>query len=208
MQPKYWAINIFASIMRPQLGKEKIVQAALLLFSENGFHATSTTQIADRANVSKGLMYNYFKSKEELLFAIIDAANKDITEFPHSFPNSATAIEKPKAKHYHYSLRYFLKKYAHILKTNKQLLTLQFSLLFQPDLRENVIMPLRQRTDRLFFLTERMFQQANISNPTMTARRFTTELDGITIQYLSRGKHYPIDEILEQVYLNYEVLKK
>ncbi|PLX21155.1 MAG: hypothetical protein C0599_08290 [Salinivirgaceae bacterium] len=52
--------------------KEKIVDAAITLFGENGFHNTSISQIAKNAGVSKGLMYNYFESKEELLKYIFD----------------------------------------------------------------------------------------------------------------------------------------
>lgn len=52
--------------MRPQKGKDKILQAALALFAEKGFHTTSVSQIAEAAGVSKGLTYNYFESKEKL----------------------------------------------------------------------------------------------------------------------------------------------
>ena len=51
--------------------KAAIIEAALELFANNGFHSTSVTQIAKKAGVSKGLMYNYFDSKEALLEAII-----------------------------------------------------------------------------------------------------------------------------------------
>ena len=39
--------------------KAAIIEAALELFANNGFHNTSITQIAKKAGVSKGLMYNY-----------------------------------------------------------------------------------------------------------------------------------------------------
>lgn len=51
--------------------KAKIMEVALKLFAEEGFHNTSIAKIAKTAGVSKGLMYNYFESKDELLHAIL-----------------------------------------------------------------------------------------------------------------------------------------
>ncbi|MDR1758482.1 MAG: TetR/AcrR family transcriptional regulator [Bacteroidales bacterium] len=49
-----------------------IKEKALLLFAEKGFDATSISDIARAAGISKGLMYNYFTSKEDLLQAVWD----------------------------------------------------------------------------------------------------------------------------------------
>ncbi|HSH19451.1 MAG TPA: helix-turn-helix domain-containing protein, partial [Draconibacterium sp.] len=51
--------------------KDLILETALELFAENGFHATSISQIAKKAGISKGLTYNYFDSKKEILDNII-----------------------------------------------------------------------------------------------------------------------------------------
>jgi AcrR family transcriptional regulator len=48
-----------------------IMDTALELFAEKGFHATSMSQVAEKAGISKGLAYNYFKSKQEILDSII-----------------------------------------------------------------------------------------------------------------------------------------
>jgi len=48
-----------------------IMQSALELFGHNGYHSTSISKIAQEAGVSKGLIYNYFESKEDLLKRII-----------------------------------------------------------------------------------------------------------------------------------------
>ena len=43
------------------------MDVALQHFANKGFHATTIYHIAEHAGISKGLMYNYFNSKEELL---------------------------------------------------------------------------------------------------------------------------------------------
>jgi AcrR family transcriptional regulator len=49
----------------------EIAEAAFAAFSENGYAATRVEEVAKRAGVSKGLMYLYFKTKEELFKAVI-----------------------------------------------------------------------------------------------------------------------------------------
>ena len=49
----------------------QIEDAAIELFIEYGYHATSMRQIAERANLALGGIYNHFKSKDEIFEAII-----------------------------------------------------------------------------------------------------------------------------------------
>ena len=49
----------------------EITQAALEAFAEHGYAATRVDDVARRAGVSKGLLYLYFKTKEELFKAVI-----------------------------------------------------------------------------------------------------------------------------------------
>ncbi len=48
--------------------KREIALAALDLFAQNGFEATSISQVAKSAGISKGSVYLYFTSKEDLIF--------------------------------------------------------------------------------------------------------------------------------------------
>jgi len=51
--------------------KERILKAALQLFAEQGYTATSTNKIAKTAKVSEALIYRHFSNKEGLLQAIL-----------------------------------------------------------------------------------------------------------------------------------------
>ncbi|MDR1542801.1 MAG: TetR/AcrR family transcriptional regulator, partial [Prevotellaceae bacterium] len=59
--------------------RQLIKQTALSLFAENGYETTSISEIAKKAGISKGLMYNYFTSKEELLQIIWDDLVREFT---------------------------------------------------------------------------------------------------------------------------------
>lgn len=62
--------------------KEQILAAAIRLFGEEGYHRTTVQDVAREADVSVGLIYQYFKDKEDLLFAAIgdmfDVYNREI----------------------------------------------------------------------------------------------------------------------------------
>lgn len=49
--------------------KEAILEATLEVFQERGYEGTTIPAIAERLGVSQGTLYNYFPSKEKLLFA-------------------------------------------------------------------------------------------------------------------------------------------
>jgi AcrR family transcriptional regulator len=47
--------------------RRQILDAAIRVFARQGFHSTRVSDIADEAGVAYGLVYHYFKSKEEVL---------------------------------------------------------------------------------------------------------------------------------------------
>jgi AcrR family transcriptional regulator len=58
--------------------RHQIVDAAVELFIENGFHKTTTRQIAKAAGVSIGSLYEYVASKEDVLYLVCDAIHAEM----------------------------------------------------------------------------------------------------------------------------------
>jgi AcrR family transcriptional regulator len=56
---------------RKEARPQELLEAALALFAEKGFAATRADEVAQRAGVSKGTLYLYYPSKEELFKAVI-----------------------------------------------------------------------------------------------------------------------------------------
>lgn len=52
--------------------RQQILQAAIAVIAEQGFQRTTIKQIAGRAGIADGTIYNYFKNKEAILLAIVD----------------------------------------------------------------------------------------------------------------------------------------
>ncbi|WP_182101997.1 TetR/AcrR family transcriptional regulator [Niallia taxi] len=60
--------------------EKKIIDSALKLFAQKGYSSTSIQEIANDCGISKGAFYIYFKSKDTLLFAILDYYYKELVE--------------------------------------------------------------------------------------------------------------------------------
>jgi AcrR family transcriptional regulator len=52
--------------------KQKLIEAALQLFSQKGVKESTVKEIAKKAGVTEGLIYHYFSSKEELLQSVME----------------------------------------------------------------------------------------------------------------------------------------
>jgi TetR/AcrR family fatty acid metabolism transcriptional regulator len=52
--------------------RARILDAAVKVFAERGFHSATVAQIAQAANVADGTIYLYFKSKDDLLLRLFD----------------------------------------------------------------------------------------------------------------------------------------
>lgn len=58
--------------------KEKILQAALQCFSTRGYYASTVDDIVKSCGLSKGAVYNYFQSKEEIFLSLLEERNESI----------------------------------------------------------------------------------------------------------------------------------
>ena len=63
-----------------QQRRRQIVDAAVNLFIENGFHKTTTRQIAREAKISIGSLYEYIASKEDVLYLVCYAIHAEIRQ--------------------------------------------------------------------------------------------------------------------------------
>lgn len=61
--------------------KGKIIETALKLFVDNGFHGTATSKIAQEAGIANGTLFNYFKTKDELVIALYLSVKDDMADF-------------------------------------------------------------------------------------------------------------------------------
>ncbi|MEA2412333.1 MAG: hypothetical protein QOC77_2894 [Thermoleophilaceae bacterium] len=69
-----------ANIRPDEPGRERVLAAALELFAERGYHATSIADIGTRAGISKSVLYHYFGSKAGLYEVIAETEGQELLE--------------------------------------------------------------------------------------------------------------------------------
>ena len=75
--------------------RRQLAEVAIALFGRRGYHTTTIRDIAQRAGVSVGLIYQYFRDKEELLFyAITEILDSYGREIPKALATGGTAVER------------------------------------------------------------------------------------------------------------------
>ena len=77
-----------------QQRREAILEAALGLFDDQGFAATTVEQIAERTGVSIPTVFNYFGSKQDILLAVVEQADlRAVNDAQLSMPAFDNAVD-------------------------------------------------------------------------------------------------------------------
>jgi AcrR family transcriptional regulator len=188
-------INERSFIYMPKTDNKKqlILNTALTLFAENGYHATPISLIAKKSGVSQGLMYNFFKSKKHLLRAMILEGGTDIAESMKSYLTASdpkTAIQS----HVTETIR--------IIKRKKEF----WRLLHAVRLQGRVLGDVHDLFDGMVIsvtkVFEKVFRDLKIKNPKLEAQLFLTQIDGLVIMYLQNEK-FPIEQLGQQLVRRY-----
>jgi len=177
-----------------QSRKSLIMQAALELFANEGYHATSISKIAKKAGISKGLLYNYFESKEALIVAILDQGFAEL--FAYFDINKDGILTKKE-------LAYFVEKSFESLKVNIEFWRFYFRVSRQPEvfpLLKERIEAVMQPTMKMFV---RYFQAQGSKQPLMDAMLFGALLDGISMDYVFTPELVPIDKVTKAIIKKY-----
>jgi AcrR family transcriptional regulator len=107
-----------------------IMDTALEYFAVKGFHNTTINQIAIQAGISKGLMYNYFESKDELLAEIIDRSVSEMYRYFDADRDGMLTGEE---------FELFIRKMFFLLKEKRTFWRLFFQLIMQKDVMDSYL---------------------------------------------------------------------
>jgi AcrR family transcriptional regulator len=107
-----------------------IMDVALEHFANEGYYRTTINHIARHAGISKGLMYNYFDSKEALLKAIIHRSVNEVYKYL-DFDRDGYLSEE--------EFEFFVRKINLLLKEKRYFWRLLMQLLMQNDIREKFL---------------------------------------------------------------------
>ena len=171
--------------------KTQIKNVALQIISEEGFQNASISKIAKRAGISKGLLYNYYESKEAMIKEIIfDGMDQFIKVFD---PNKDGILTEEEAV-------YFIDEIFNILKSNIKYWRLYFTVMLQPKVMVLIQDKLFETMNPFIQTMGSYFEQKSIENPLVETRLLIALLDGIGYHYILNPEHFPLEEMKKRIY--------
>ncbi len=170
--------------------KKIILDTALRLFAEQGYHKTTIQLIAKEAGISKGLVYNYFESKESLLNEIFTLGMNELTQDLELDKDGILTREK---------LIYYINITFLKLKGNTIFYQLFFSLIIQPQVFSifqdkflNLIIPFLN-------ILEKYYETKGIKYSGAMSHLFGAVLDGVGIDYIVNRNNFPLEDVKKLV---------
>ena len=188
-----------ASAEPPRSSPEKyqrILDAAVAVFAERGFHSSRVSDIAARADVADGTIYLYFKNKEEILMAAINSAFEAFMKYART---EIAAIPSPVDK-----LRRLAFLHLQAMGENRNM-----AIVFQMELRQSVrfleAFSHHQMVEYFGLVREciREGQERGIFRPELhekiAANCFFGALDEMVTSWVLADEDYPLAQAAESV---------
>lgn len=168
----------------------QILDAALHVFAEGGYHGASIASIAKRAKISKGLIYNYFESKEEILRTLI------LGLFDHFMDVLQLDFSKPLSKN---DFVRIVELSVEVVIKSPARWRLFMSLSFQPDVTPLLMSELMPKLGPLMNALNVYFQEKGHEDPMATMRYYSAVLDGVQMHIILDPENFPAQKIKQMM---------
>ncbi len=173
--------------------RQQIMDAALELFAQKGYASCSIAQLANHTGISKGLMYNYFESKEALLVAIIEDGISEFLDYFNPDHDGAITTEE---------LTGFIRKVFSSIRENQQFWTLYINIVIQPRVKEFLDgEPFRNVMDQYGPMLMAYFKEMGFEDPALEMLTFSALIEGFGVLMVYA---YPSVELPDKLLQNYE----
>lgn len=166
--------------------KKKLIDAAFHVFAEETYHTASVSKIAKEAGVSKGLLYNYFDTKEDLLRAIMSNLMEEILTY-FDFSDETPLTDE--------SVTDWIKKSLYIVKDDVKRWRFYTSLSMQPDVTPIFMEMATNEIQRFMERFVAYFSSKGVEDPVTYMRYCTAIVDGIQLHVMLDPENFPIEKV-------------
>lgn len=166
--------------------KKQIMEVALMVFAEEGYHNASISKIARKANISKGLTYNYFKSKEDLLLQIIVEGTERLHGVFKDIEDELDTEEE---------LKIFIKGGIELFKSDPHFYKLMFTVLFQAEAFDAIKNNYEKVMGGLMEDIAFYFKAKGDPYPMEKAFLLGAVMDGVGIQYILSPDTFDLERL-------------
>ncbi len=166
--------------------RAKILNTALELFAKKGYSKTSISDIATSAKISKGLAYNYFENKQNLMGEVIKVLFIEVEKMFRALENVKDPFEK---------IHKIIDLIFDWTIEKEHFWRLYLSLMLQEEVKEIVGKIAGNYLSEMIAEMEKIFRKMKIKNAASEAMIFAAILDGIGFHILIMRKDYPIEKM-------------
>lgn len=179
----------------------RLLEGALRVFAKHGYHASSMSEIAKEAKVSKGLAYHYFSSKEDLLVSI---AEKRLQQYLPLFKGLNEIVDAEERLDF---LINFVSE--ELVKKTDELRFYNALYLHADGVRAigKAMKKYQAQFDQQFLAEEKLLRDLGFTNPELEAIYLRSILQGISLEYMLSPKDYPLQQMLEMLISRYKIKK-
>ncbi|MFD2413146.1 TetR/AcrR family transcriptional regulator [Paenibacillus rhizoplanae] len=151
-----------------------ILRAAIDVFAEKGFSAAATSEIAQKAGVAEGTIFRYYRTKKELLLAIVVPTMSRMIA-PFVLRNFSGVLDVPFESYEAFLKAFMLNRLEFVRRNLKIVKILIQEIPFQPALKEQLTENIfEQVLERVTTITEHFKAQGEVIDaPTPAIIRFT-----------------------------------
>jgi AcrR family transcriptional regulator len=171
--------------------RKQIMDAGLELFASEGYGHCSISQLASFAGISKGLMYNYFDSKEALLMSIIEEGMGEIMDYFDPDHGGVLTTEE---------LAGLVRKIFSSIRENRHFWILYMNIVLQPRVKEFLDgEPFGSVMEKFGPMMMNYFTERDFKDPALEMLTFSALIEGcgILMVYAYPGMEMP-DDLLQK----------
>ena len=167
--------------------RQGILDAALEVFAKQGYNSATVNEIAKTASISKGLMYNYFKSKDEVLNELMIGMMDDLM--------CEYMPLKPDKKFTKDDIINFIKVGIDLVLQKPHYWKLYFSVFVQPEVMVKVFDKMMKMGQPYLVAMIEYFKEKGVENPEVMMRYFSAVMDGIQFHCMIDPKTFPAEDV-------------
>ena len=166
----------------------RLLAAAQTVFARLGYERATIRDIALEAGVAQGLLYNYFRSKDDLLREVFREGARDVAEAFSAARAGAPADEQ---------LEHVIRRSFEIVRERREFWLLSYMVRFQPRTTEVLGEELTEWSEAVRHRLETLLREIGHVDAPALSRVLFGAIDGVAQHYALDVDHYPLETTVD-----------
>jgi AcrR family transcriptional regulator len=179
--------------------KSDILRTAIRKFSEKGYQGTNVSEIAKELDISQGIVFWYFETKEKLFRTAFMEEFKEIKLVSANVlqDSSSPPIER---------LKRLISEMLNVYYSKREGCMLILQMLSNNEMQQVLSIDIANVYNELYNELELLFKEAGATNPELKARNFVALIDGFMIQIVLELDIGDREVLVKDILHRYELL--